>query len=90
MALTGHAPLALRAMSVSLDQNRAELAAARPVAIWSLTLVAKITGRWTILPPKRGSAPRSRPGRITPVCLPPGPTGCWTTSARGLGPPRLC
>jgi len=45
MALTGHAALALRAMTISLAQSHAELAASPAIAIWSLTLAAEIAGR---------------------------------------------
>ena len=45
MSLTGHAPLALRAVSLSLDANKAEAARAPPVALWGLTLAAETADR---------------------------------------------
>ena len=45
MALTGHAPLALRALGISLAQNAAEAKAAPPVAVWALSLQAEIAER---------------------------------------------
>lgn len=41
MSLTGHAPLALRAVTLSLAQNAAEARAQPSVAVWTMTLVAE-------------------------------------------------
>ena len=45
MALTGHAPLALRAVTASLTVNAQEAARAPTVALWALTLAAEIAER---------------------------------------------
>ena len=45
MALTGHAPLALRAIAVSLNTNAVEAARAPGVALWALTLAAETADR---------------------------------------------
>ena len=45
MALTGKAPLALRAVSLSLGVNAAEAARAPGVAMWALTLAAEVAER---------------------------------------------
>ena len=45
MALTGHAPLALRAVTASLTVNAQEAARARAVALWALTLAAETADR---------------------------------------------
>ena len=45
MSLTGHAPVALRALGISLDQNVAEARALPDVAVWTVTLEAEIAER---------------------------------------------
>ncbi len=45
MSLTGHAPLALRAVALSLQTNAAEAARAPGVAMWALTLAAETADR---------------------------------------------
>jgi tetratricopeptide (TPR) repeat protein len=45
MSLTGHAPLALRAVALSLQVNAAEAARAPGVAMWGLTLAAETADR---------------------------------------------
>ncbi|WP_428394909.1 hypothetical protein [Lichenicoccus sp.] len=45
MSLTGHAPLALRAVAISLNQNAAEAKAQPTVAVWALTLAAETAER---------------------------------------------
>jgi hypothetical protein len=45
MALTGHAPLALRAVALSLETNAAEAAKEPGVAMWGLTLAAETADR---------------------------------------------
>ncbi len=45
MALTGHAPLALRALGISLAQNAAEAKATPPVAVWAISLQAETAER---------------------------------------------
>ena len=45
MSLTGHAPLALRALGISLEQNAAEARAQPAVAVWAITLRAETAER---------------------------------------------
>ena len=45
MSLTGHAPLALRAVGLSLQANATEAAKAPAVAMWGLTLAAETAAR---------------------------------------------
>lgn len=45
MSLTGHAPLALRALGISLHENAAEAEALPDVAVWTVTLEAEIAER---------------------------------------------
>ncbi len=45
MSLTGHAPLALRALGISLSQNAAEARAQPNVAVWTITLQAETAER---------------------------------------------
>ena len=45
MSLTGHAPLALRAVGISLAQNAAEARAEPSVAVWTITLEAETAER---------------------------------------------
>ena len=45
MSLTGHAPLALRAVKLSLDANAAEATREPQVAMWGLTLAAETAER---------------------------------------------
>ena len=45
MSLTGHAPLALRAVALSLQTNAIEAAKAPGVAMWGLTLAAETAAR---------------------------------------------
>jgi tetratricopeptide (TPR) repeat protein len=45
MSLTGHAPLALRAVALSLQTNAAEAAREPGVAMWGLTLAAETAAR---------------------------------------------
>ena len=45
MSLTGHAPLALRAVQLSLQTNATEAARAPSVAMWALTLAAETADR---------------------------------------------
>ncbi len=45
MSLTGHAPLALRAVGISLAQNAAEAKAEPSIAVWTITLEAETAER---------------------------------------------
>ena len=45
MSLTGHAPLALRAVTLSLQTNAAEAAREPAVAVWAMTLAAETAAR---------------------------------------------
>ena len=45
MSLTGHAPLALRAVAISLAQNQAEAKAQPSVAVWAITMQAETAER---------------------------------------------
>lgn len=45
MALIGHAPVALRAIAISLDRNAAEARAEPSVAVWALSLAAETAER---------------------------------------------
>ncbi len=45
MSLTGHAGLALRAVTLSLQVNRTQAQGSPAVALWALTLAAEVAGR---------------------------------------------
>lgn len=45
MSLTGHAPLALRAITLSLAQNAQEARASPATAVWAMTMAAETAGR---------------------------------------------
>lgn len=45
MGLTGHAPLALRAITISLAQNKNEVHAGSSVGVWAATAAAEIAAR---------------------------------------------